>query len=135
MQIKCTVSWKQLYDGVFVVDNTKSGMEMECSEVQRPRESILDFAKELPHTREDIPIKWLKYEKALQGILAEGHKCITLEHAEQIAFEVCQIEDPQEFVTVLDFLHDQRILIHFDDTVELNNNNNKTIFKEEAPVT
>ena len=110
----------QLYDDVFAVDNTKSGMQMECSEVQRLRESILDVAKELPHTREDIPIKWLKYEKALQVTLAEGHKCITIEHAEQIASEVCQIGDRQEFVTMLDFLHDQRILIHFDDTVELN---------------
>ena len=110
----------QLYDGVFVVDNTKSGMQMECSEVQRLRESILAVAKELPHTRDDIPIKWLKYERALQVILAEGHKCITIEHAEQIASEICQIGDHQEFVTMLDFLHDQRILIHFDDTVELN---------------
>ncbi|XP_044175060.1 uncharacterized protein LOC122958332 isoform X2 [Acropora millepora] len=110
----------QLYDGVFVVDNTKSGVETECPEVQRLRESILDVAKELPHTREVIPIKWLRYEKALQVTLAEGHKCITIEHAEQIASEVCRIEDRQEFVTVLDFLHDQRILIHFDDTVELN---------------
>ena len=110
----------QLYDVVFVVDNTKSGMETECSEVQRLRESILAVAKELPHTKEDIPIKWLKYENALQVVLDEGHKWITFEHAKRIASEVCQIHDVQEFVTVLDFLHDQRILIHFDDTVELN---------------
>ena len=110
----------QLCDDVFVVDNTKSGMETECSEVQRLRESILDVAKELPHTREDIPIKWLRYEKALQVTLAEGHKWITIEHAKRIASEVCQIHEDQEFVTVLDFLHDQRILIHFDDAVELN---------------
>ena len=110
----------QLCDDVFVVDNTKSGMETECSEVQRLRESILDVAKELPHTREDIPIKWLRYEKALQVTLAEGHKWITIEHAKRIASEVCQIHDDQEFVTVLDFLHDQRILVHFDDAVELN---------------
>ena len=110
----------QLYDVVFVVDNTKSGMETECSEVQRLRESILAVAKELPHTKEDIPIKWLKYENALQVVLDDGHKWITFEHAKRIASEVCQIHDVQEFVTVLDFLHDQRILIHFDDTVELN---------------
>ena len=110
----------QLCNDVFVVDNTKSGMQTECSGVQRLRESILDVAKELPHTREDIPIKWLRYEKALQVTLAEGYKCITIEHAKRIASEVCQIHDDQEFVTVLDFLHDQRILIHFHDAVELN---------------
>ena len=110
---------EQLFHDVFKVDNTKSGKEKECSEVKRLRESILAVAMELPQTRENIPIKWLKYEEALQVVLDEGHKWITIEHAKQIASEVCQIHDDQEFVTVLDFLHDQRILIHFDDTFEL----------------
>ncbi|XP_044166090.1 uncharacterized protein LOC122950038 [Acropora millepora] len=110
----------QLYDDVFVVDNTKSGMQEECSEVQRLRKCILDVIKELPYTKEYIPIKWLRYEKALKVVLDEGHKRITFEHARRIASEICQIHDYQEFLTVLDFLHDQRIIIHFDDTDELN---------------
>ena len=110
----------QLFHTVFNVDNTKSGLQTECPEVKRLRESILAVAMELPQTKENIPIKWLKYEKALQAALDEGHKWITIEHAKQIASEVCQIHDDQEFVTLLDFLHDQRILIHFSDTVELN---------------
>ena len=111
----------QLYDVVlnFAVDNTKSGMQTECAELQRLRESILAVAKELLHTKEDIPIKWLRYEKALQVVLDEG-QWITIEHAKRIASEVCQIHDHQEFETMLVFLHDQRILIHFDETVELN---------------
>ena len=110
---------EQLFPGVFKVDNTKSGQQKECPEVKRLRESILAVAMELPQTKENIPIKWLKYEEALQGVLDEGYKWITIEHAKRIASEVCQIHDDQEFVTVLDFLHDQRILIHFVDTVEL----------------
>ena len=93
---------------------------MECSEVQRLRKCILDVIRELSHTNEYIPIKWLRYEKALKVVLDEGHKRITFEHARRIASEVYQIHDHQEFVTVLDFLHDQRIVIHFDDNVELN---------------
>ena len=111
---------EHLFDDVFKVDNTKSGRQKECPEVKRLRESILAFAMELPQIKEIIPIKWLKYEKALQGVLDEGRKCITIEVAKQIASEVCKIHDDEEFVTVLNFLHDQRILIHFDDTVELN---------------
>ena len=111
----------QLYEDVFVVDNTKSGTEYECSEVIRLREKILAVAKELPQMREAIPIKWLKYEKALQGTVKEGQKWISLGMAKQIASEVCQIDDDQEFLTLLNFLHDQRILIHFDDTPMLNN--------------
>ncbi|XP_015775516.1 PREDICTED: uncharacterized protein LOC107353686 isoform X3 [Acropora digitifera] len=111
---------RQLFHTVFNVDNTKSGLQTECPEVKRLRESILAVAMELPQTKESIPIKWLKYEEALQVVLGEGHNWITIEHAKRIASEVCQIHDDQEFVTLLDFLHDQRILIHFSDTVELN---------------
>ena len=110
----------QLFHAVFNVDNTKSGLQTECPEVKRLRESILAVAMELPLTKESIPIKWLKYEEALQVVLDEGHKWITIEHAKRIASEVCEIHDHQEFVTLLDFLHDQRILIHFGDTVDLN---------------
>ena len=110
---------EQLFHDVFKVDNTKSGRQKECPEVKRLRESILAVAMELPQTKENIPIKWVKYEEALQGVLDEGHKWITIEHAKRIASEVCRIHDDQEFVTVLNFLHDQGILIHFDDTVEL----------------
>ncbi|XP_068743817.1 uncharacterized protein [Montipora capricornis] len=108
----------QLYD-VFVVDNTKAGLESECPEVVRLRESIVAVAKELPQLKEVIPVKWLRYEKALQGTLDEGHRWIYFEHAKRIASEVCHIHDQQEFLTLLDFLHDQRILMHFDDTPEL----------------
>ncbi|XP_067050218.1 uncharacterized protein [Acropora muricata] len=111
---------EQLFHDVFKVDNTKSGTQEECPEVKRLRESILAVAMELPQMKEIIPVKWLKYEEALQGVLDEGHRCITIEHAKRIASEVCKIHDDEEFVTVLDFLHDQRILIHFNDTVELN---------------
>ena len=109
-----------LYDDVFVVDNRKSGLEFECSEVTRLREKLLAVAKELPQMKEVIPIKWLKYEKAIQVAVEEGHKWISLERAKHIASEVCKIYDNQEFVTLLNFFHDQRILIHFDETAVLN---------------
>ena len=109
-----------LYDDVFVVDNRKSGQEFECSEVARLREKLLAVAKELPQMKEVIPIKWLKYEKAIQAAVEEGHKWISLERAKHIASEVCKIYDHQEFVTLLNFFHDQRILIHFDETAVLN---------------
>ena len=110
-----------LHEDVFVVDNTKSGHKSECSEVKRLREKVLAVAQDLPQMKEAIPIKWLKYEKTLQVTAKEGHKWISLEMAKHIASEVCNINDDQEFVTLLNFLHDQRILIHFDDTPVLNN--------------
>ena len=111
-----------VYEDVFVVDNTKStGLGSECSEVTRLREELLAVAKELPQMKEAIPIKWLKYERALQSTVRDGHKWISFSVAKKIAFEVCKIDDDQEFLTLLNFLHDQRILVHFDDTPALSN--------------
>ena len=110
---------KHLHD-VFVVDNTKSGLESECPEVVRLRNEVLAIAKELPQMKEAIPIKWLKFEKEIQAASKEGHKWISLETAASIASERCNVVDSKEFKTLLNFLHDKRILIHFDDTPELN---------------
>jgi len=109
-----------LYHDVFVVDNTKSGKESECSEIVRLRKEVLDVAKELPQMKEAIPIKWLRYERALQVMKEDGHKYIPVDSAKRVASEVCNIVDDDQFHTLLNFLHDQRILIHFADTPELN---------------
>ena len=107
---------EHLYKDVFVVDNTKSGSEEECTEVKRLREEVLAVAKELPLTKEEIPVKWLRYENKLRK---KHDKWITLEEAKRIAFEDCGIQEDDEFSTLLNFLHDQRIVIHFSGSPEL----------------
>ncbi|XP_078376831.1 uncharacterized protein LOC144660144 isoform X2 [Oculina patagonica] len=110
---------EHLVKDVFVVDNTKSGSKHECSEVIRLRDEILAVAKELPQMKEEIPLKWLRYETALQLLCKEHYKWIPLADARQLALDVCRIDDEFEFHTLLNFLHDQRILIHFNGTTEL----------------
>ena len=107
-----------LYD-LFVVDNTMSGHGSECPEVVRLRQEILTVSKALPQMKEAIPIKWLKYEKELQALKEGGTKWIGRDTAKTIASEACNIIDDQVFQTLLNFLHDKRILIHFSDTPEL----------------
>ena len=109
-----------LLDSVFAVDNTKSGTLPECPEVLRLRKEILAVAKELPQMNEEIPLKWLRFEKELKVKIKEGCHWISFNKARQIAVEVCHISDEGEFVTLMKLLHDQRIIIHFDDTPNLN---------------
>ena len=104
---------------VFVVDNTKSGSEFECLEVERLRKVVLAVAKELPHVNEFIPIKWLRYEKCIKTLKNKRHH-ISLAQAKHLASKVCYINKDSEILTLLNFLHDLRLLIHFDDTTELN---------------
>ena len=110
---------EHLFKDVFVVDNTKSGGKHECAEVIRLRDEILAVAKELPQMKEEIPLKWLRYETTLQLLCKEQYKWIPRTDAKQLAFEVCRIDDEVEFQTLLNFLHDQRSLIHFNGTPEL----------------
>ena len=110
----------QLYQDVFAVDNTKSGSNSECSEVKRLWEKFLAVVKELPQMKEEYPLKWLRFEEALQTKVKDGEKWMSLEDTKQIASELCHIEDDREFTTLLNFLHDQRILIHFDNSPLLN---------------
>ena len=114
-----TKPYKTHLHDVFIVDNTKSGHELECPEVLRLRQEIRTVAKELPHMKEAVPIKWLKFEKEMQAKKDEGNKWISLEETKEVAREVCDVSDEEEFRTLLNFLHDQRVLIHFDDTPEL----------------
>ena len=104
---------------VFVVDNTKSGSNDECQDVKNLRETVLSVAKELPQIKKAIPLKWLKYEKVLRLLSEEGYMWIPIERARQIASDECGIDDDEQFRTLLNFLHDQRILIHFSETANL----------------
>ncbi|KAL9967685.1 hypothetical protein ACROYT_G025970 [Oculina patagonica] len=117
--LKGKIHGKHLVD-VFVVDNTKSGSGQECPEVIRLRKEVLSIAKLLPQMEEVFPIKWLKYEKVLQSLLEDGLKWISLEDARKIAEEECGISGNGQFQALLNLLQDQKILIHFDDTPELN---------------
>ena len=114
-----TKPYKNHLHDVFTVDNTKSGQETECPEVLRLRQEIRAVADGLPHMKEAVPIKWLKFEKEMQAKKDEGNKWISLEETKEVAWKVCNVSDEEEFRTLLNFLHDQRVLIHFDDTPEL----------------
>ena len=105
---------------VFYIDNTKSGTESECPEVMRLRDKVLAVGKALPHINEVIPIKWLKFEKALKTLEKTGQNHISLDKTKYIASKACKIHDEKEFETLMNYLHDLRSLIHFDDSPELN---------------
>ena len=80
-----------LFD-VFCVDNTKSGTESKCKEIMRLRETVHVVSKTLPHVIEVIPIKWLKYEKALRDLKESDYKFIPFSTAKKIAAKFCNIK-------------------------------------------
>ena len=112
--------YKDLLKGLFVVDNTKSGSGDECRGVKKLREKVFSIAKKFPQMEEAIPLKWLKFEKVLYLLSQEGYKWIPIEKARQIAIDECGIADDEQTIrTLLNFLHDQRVLINFTEPPEL----------------
>ena len=81
-----------LLKDVFVVDNTKSGSNDECEDIKRLREAVLSVAAKLPQMEEEIPLKWLRYEKVLYLMRKEGREKISIEDARKIASEKCGID-------------------------------------------
>ena len=119
--LRAKIYGDHLFKDVFLVDNTKSGSTCECPEVIRLRGEILTVARNLPQMKESIPLKWLRYENILQLLRKDGFKWIPVKKARQIASDECGIHDDEQFRTAMNFLHDQRILIHFNETPELEN--------------
>ena len=66
---------------------------------------MLDTAKKLPQLKEVIPIKWLKFEKAVKETVEHGSKWIYVEDAKRIALEVCGISTKEQFPTMLNLLN------------------------------
>ena len=106
-------SGSHLFEDFFVVDNTKAD---ECPDIPRLKTAVLAVAKELPHLKEDFPRKWFRYEKALQVMRGQGFKWIPIHKAKEVALKVCSIKDDEEFATLMNLLHDKRIVIHFTDS-------------------
>ena len=109
---------EHLFSRYFVVDNTKSGSDDECKNVQKLRNELLVLAEELLQMQ-TIPINWLRFEEALKCKLEENVWFVTLSEAMEIAREKCKMVDEKEVDTAINFMHDQRILIHFDETPKL----------------
>ena len=117
--LRTRIYHKHLFKDVFVVDNTKAGSDNECPEVVRLRKEVLAVAENLPLMKKAIPLKWLKYENVLHLLSKEHYKWMPIKKAKQIAADECGIHDDEQFQTLLNFLHEQRILIHFHGTAEL----------------
>ena len=111
--------YRDLLKGFLVIDNTKSGINNKCQGVKNLRESVLSVAKERPQIKEEIPLKWLKYEKVLYFLMSKGRERISIEEVRHIASDEWGIDNDVKFRTLLYFLHDQKVLINFNELPEL----------------
>ena len=84
---------------MFPVDNTRTGVSR--NDLNSLLSAIANLLKQ-----ESIPAKWFRFEEAIR-IYRKGKKFVTVKEAEQIARDVCKIEDVDE---MLKYYHNAGII-------------------------
>ncbi|XP_031567289.1 uncharacterized protein LOC116302196 [Actinia tenebrosa] len=105
---------------IYTVNNSVSGNgEINDEVVRKLKADVEDLSKSLPHMNEDIPINWLWFEEELSNLVEnENKKYITIDEALKIVNE-CKVNtsaESKEFFTLLNYLHDSKTVIYFEET-------------------
>ncbi|XP_072048610.1 uncharacterized protein [Amphiura filiformis] len=86
------------------------------------KKAIANAAMDAPHMKEEYPIKWLKFHKAvIETLGTDGSKpYMTLNEAKALAAK-CDITDESQFTTMLGLYHDLGTIIWFEEDKTLRN--------------
>jgi len=67
---------------------------------------MIEVLKQEPYMGEEVPLRWLNFEKVVETLVAEKTYYLQLEQLQAIIQKVCFIDDENEVSTMLDFYHD-----------------------------
>ncbi len=100
----------------FAVNNTLAGIrriDKEDPQVVSLREEILKVGDAMPHTKTEVPLKWLQVEDEVFDLASKGTNYITRQNfKENICDETCQFEKEGDFEVLLNFLHDRGTVVY-----------------------
>ena len=88
----------------------------EDPQIVRLRQEILTVAETMPHTKEEVPLKWLEVEKKVYDHVKEKkEKYMTTQKLKmEIVDKICQPELQDVLEHILNFLHDRGTIVHHD---------------------
>ncbi|KAK3736701.1 hypothetical protein QZH41_007453 [Actinostola sp. cb2023] len=118
MGLMCKSYQKHVVKPYFVVSNVNSSHDEGIQKLHQIIQKVFD---EEPHMGNEVPVRWLHFERAIQKLVEEKKTYfLRMEEVEKVAKDVCFIEDQDELMTMLDFYHDLGIIIKYGATVVLN---------------
>ncbi|KAJ7370539.1 hypothetical protein OS493_031824 [Desmophyllum pertusum] len=95
------------------LNNTLAGKQEEDPQIVSLREEILKVGEGMPHTKDDVPLKWLQVENEVYDLASMGTNYITREDFKKnICGEICQFENEDDFEVLLHFLHDRGTVVY-----------------------
>ena len=101
--------------GHVVLDNTGSGKapDQEDTQIVDLRRQILEMASKLPHTKKEIPLRWLYIESKIQEKSKDGVQYIFKQNfTKEIVEKDCKHQDVNDIEQILHFLHDRGSIIY-----------------------
>ncbi|KAJ7361987.1 hypothetical protein OS493_013073 [Desmophyllum pertusum] len=99
----------------FTVNNTLAGKQHdeEDQQIVNLRQEILKMGEGMPHTKEEVPLKWLQVENEVCDLASKGTNYITREVFENnICDKICQFDIEDDFEVLLHFLHDRGTVVY-----------------------
>ena len=99
----------------FAVNNTLAGKkpEEEDLHVVALRKEILKVADTIPHTKVEVPLKWLQVENEVRNLASAGTNYVTRQDfLKNICDEICEFEIKRDYEVLLDFLHDRGTVVY-----------------------
>ncbi|XP_067017518.1 uncharacterized protein [Acropora muricata] len=99
----------------FAVDNKTENDEG----VQTLRQRIIEILKEEPYMGEEVPLRWFKFERAVDALVAKQTYFMDHNQLVSVIRQFCQIEDEEEVTAMLNFYHDLGVIVKHRQTVVL----------------
>ncbi|KAJ7369770.1 hypothetical protein OS493_036556, partial [Desmophyllum pertusum] len=99
----------------FTVDNTLAGKQLdeEDPQIVSLRQEILKVGEGMPHTKMEVPLKWLQVENKVCDLASEGTNYITRENFKKdICDKICEFKIKDDFEVLLHFLHDRGTVVY-----------------------
>ena len=88
------------------IDNTKAGKREDQEKIRTLRDTILDLADKMPHTKKEIPLQWHRVEKQISKLTWPQEKYLHKKiFHEKIVSRYCKFDDKDDFDELLHFLH------------------------------
>ena len=104
--------------GHVVLNNTRSGKapDQEDTQIVNLRRQILEMASKMPHTKKEIPLRWLYIESKIQEKAKNGVQYIFKKNfTKEIVEKCCKLQDVNDIEQILHFLHDRGSIIYHED--------------------
>ena len=98
----------------FTVDNTRAGQQHnEDPQIISLRKEILNVGDGMPHTKMEVPLKWLQVENKVCDLASRGENYITRQDFKSNIYDdICPFEAEGDFEVLLLFLHDRGTVVY-----------------------